>query len=147
MSNPLTRRKRDSKLSSPSPVPNLSPKSRSQIQVQNPKSKVQRKGTGTGADTIILWPSMTFHNLLWPFITCYHLLRPLWPSMIKCLLSRPGLIAGPLLSTPLPNNSQSIPRLDHIDSKSSFKHEILQRLNEKNCFSMCHIDTKLLITV
>ena len=40
--------------------------------------------------------------------------------MIKCLLSRPGLIAGPLHSTPLPNNSQLIPRLDPIDSKSSF---------------------------
>ena len=39
--------------------------------------------------------------------------------MIKCLLSRPGLIAGPLHSTPLQNNSQSIPRLDPIDSKSS----------------------------
>ena len=45
--------------------------------------------------------------------------------MIKCLLSRPGLIAGPLHSTPLQNNSQSIPRIDHIDSKSSFysKHQ------------------------
>ena len=39
--------------------------------------------------------------------------------MIKCLLSRPGLIAGPLHSTPLQNNSKSIPRLDPIDSKSS----------------------------
>ena len=115
------------------------------------------------------WNSMTFHDLLWPSMTFYHLLRPLWPSMIKCLLSRPGLIAGrqaqvqsqiqvpnpgpksksqiqvpnpksrgplwpsmikcllsrpgliagPLHSTPLPNNSQLIPRLDPIDSKSS----------------------------
>ena len=39
--------------------------------------------------------------------------------MTKCLLSRPGLIAGPLHSTPLQINSQSIPRLDQIDSKSS----------------------------
>ena len=53
-------------------------------------------------------------------LTFYHLLRPLWPSMIKCLLSRPGLIAGPLHSTPLQINSQSNPRLDPIDSKSSF---------------------------
>ena len=40
--------------------------------------------------------------------------------MNKCLLSRPGLIAGPLHSTPLQIISQSIPRLDPIDSKSSF---------------------------
>ena len=67
------------------------------------------------------WPSMTFHDLLWPSMTFYHLLRPLWRSMIKCLLSRPliALIAGPLHSTPLQINSKSIPRLDHIDSKSS----------------------------
>ena len=40
--------------------------------------------------------------------------------MIKCLLlSRPDLIEGPLHSTPLQINSQSIPRLDPIDSKSS----------------------------
>ena len=39
--------------------------------------------------------------------------------MIKCLLSGPGLIAGPLHSTPLQIISQSIPRLDPIDSKSS----------------------------
>ena len=39
--------------------------------------------------------------------------------MIKCLLSRPGLIAGPLHSTPLQIISQSIPRLDPINSKSS----------------------------
>ena len=42
--------------------------------------------------------------------------------MIKCLLSRPGLIAGPLHSIPLQINSQSIPRLDPIDSKSSFDY-------------------------
>ena len=41
-------------LSSPSPVPNPSPNSRSQIQFPDPKSKVLKKGTGTGADTIIL---------------------------------------------------------------------------------------------
>ena len=40
--------------------------------------------------------------------------------MNKCLLSRPGLIAGPLHSTPLQIISQSIPRLDPIDSKSSY---------------------------
>ena len=98
----------------------LRPKSKSQIQVPNPKSKVQRKGDGTGADNIILqawnvnpvmgkdhpWPSLTFHDLL-------------WPSMIKCLLSRPGLISGPLQSSPAQINSQSNPRLDPIDSKSS----------------------------
>ena len=33
-------------------------------------------------------------------------------------VSRPGIIAGPLHSTPLQINSQSIPRLDPIDSKS-----------------------------
>ena len=60
------------------------------------------------------WPSLTFHDLPSPSMTFYHLLRPLSPSMIKCLLSRPGLIAGPLQI-----NSQSIPRLDPIDSKSS----------------------------
>ena len=35
-------------------------------------------------------------------------------------MSRPGLIAGPLHTTPLQINSQSIPRLDPIDSKSSY---------------------------
>ena len=35
-------------------VPNPGPESMSQIQVLNPKSKVQRKGTGTGADNLIL---------------------------------------------------------------------------------------------
>ena len=40
--------------------------------------------------------------------------------MIKYLLSRPGLIAGPLHSTPLQIISQLIPRLDPIDSKFSF---------------------------
>ena len=39
------------KLSSPNPRP------RSQIQVQHLKSKVQRKGTGPGADNIILQAS------------------------------------------------------------------------------------------
>ena len=41
--------------------------------------------------------------------------------MYKCLLSRPGLIAGPLHSTPLQIISQSTPRLDPIDSKSSLQ--------------------------
>ena len=48
--------------------------------------------------------------------------------MIKCLLSRPGLIAGPLHSTPLQINSQSIPRLDPIDSKSSSNYSSLKML-------------------
>ena len=39
--------------------------------------------------------------------------------MNKCLLSSPGLIAGPLHSTPLQIISQSIPSLDPMDSKSS----------------------------
>ena len=43
---------------------------------------------------------MTFHDLLWPSMTFYHLLKPLWPSMIKCLLSSPGLISGPLKPKP-----------------------------------------------
>ena len=38
----------------PKSSPRSKSKSKSQIQVQNPKSKVHRKGTGTGADTIIL---------------------------------------------------------------------------------------------
>ena len=42
--------------------------------------------------------------------------------LIKCLLSRPGLIAGPFHSTPLQINSQSIPRLDPINSKSSLEY-------------------------
>ena len=141
-------------LSSPSPVPNPSPKSRSQIQVPNlsPKSKVQRKGPGTGADTLILqattpppitfltgnvnlvmgkdlpWPSLTFHDLLCSYMTFYHLLRPLWPSMIKCLLLRPYL-AGPLQI-----NSQSIPRLDpwslYLNANSRIHNVVFIR-----CFS------------
>ena len=75
------------------------------------------------------WPSMTFHDLLWPSMTFYHFLRPLLPSMIKCLLSRPGLIAGPLHSTPLPNNSQSFPRLDPINSQSSSLSKITSSTN------------------
>ena len=43
-------------------VQNPSPRSRSQIQVPNPKSKVQRKGTGTGADTIILQATHHHHH-------------------------------------------------------------------------------------
>ena len=48
--------------------------------------------------------------------------------MIKCLLSRPGLIAGPLHSTPLQINSQSILRLDPIDSKSSYMTKISREI-------------------
>ena len=154
------------KLSSPSPIPNPSPKSRSQIQVPNPKSKVQRKRNGTGADNIILqattttttpltfltwnvnlvmgkdhpWPSLTFFDLTWPSKFFYDLLRPPWPSMIKCQLSKPGLISGPLKpkpklikclltspdlmlrhlhSSPAQIISPLNPRLDTIDSKSS----------------------------
>ena len=44
--------------------------------------------------------------------------------MIECLLSRPGLIAGPLHSKPFQIISQSIPRLDPIDSKSSSKSDL-----------------------
>ena len=44
--------------------------------------------------------------------------------MIKCLLSRPGLIAGPLHSIPLQIISQSIPRLVPIDSKSSLLNQL-----------------------
>ena len=44
--------------------PKYSPKSKSQIQVPISKFKVQRKGTGTGADTIIL--QATFYDLLRP---------------------------------------------------------------------------------
>ena len=80
----------------------------SKSKVSNPKSKVQRKGTRTGADgkrpsmtfLDLPWPSMTLHDLPWPFRTFYHLLRALWLSMIKCLLSRPGLISGPLKPKP-----------------------------------------------
>ena len=43
---------------------------------------------------------MTYFDLLWPSITFYHLLRPLWPSMIKGLLSRPGLFSGPVKPKP-----------------------------------------------
>ena len=98
-------------LSSPIPIPNPSPKSKSQIQVPNtrPKFKVQRKGTGTGAETIILQathpptnnfshlkcqssdgkrPSITFLDLPWPSLTFYDVLWRsmtfydlLWPSM------------------------------------------------------------------
>ena len=115
-------------LSSPNPVPNPSHKSRSQIQVQIPKSKVQRKRNGTGADNIIQqattqptthppltfltwnvnlvmgkdhpWPSLTFFDLTWPSKFFYDLLRSPWPSMIKCQLSKPGLISGPLKPKP-----------------------------------------------
>ena len=44
----------------------VKPKSKSEV--PNPKSKVQRKETGTGADTIIL---QAFNDLLRPFITFY----------------------------------------------------------------------------
>ena len=46
--------------------------------------------------------------------------------MIKCLLSRQ--LEGPLHSTPLQINSQSIPRLDPIDSKSSFFYFLIKSL-------------------
>ena len=50
--------------------------------------------------------------------------------MIKCLLSSPGLIAGPLHSTPLQNISQSIPRLDPIDSKSIVAYYVKLAVSE-----------------
>ena len=42
--------------------------------------------------------------------------------MIKCLLSRPGLIAGPLHSVPLQINFQSIPRLNPISTPRLVYH-------------------------
>ena len=66
--------------------------------------------------------------------------------MMKCLLLRPGLIAGPLHSTPLQIISQSIPRLDPIDSKSSqtFYHPnssrnvvLMENSGSKRDFSSC----------
>ena len=54
---------------------------------------------------------MTFYDLLWPSI------RPLWPSMIKWLLLRPGLISGQpkLIHTEFQGLTQSTPSL--IDLK------------------------------
>ena len=75
--------------------------------------------------------------------------------MIKCLLSRPGLIAGPLHSTPLPNNSQLILRLDPIDSKSSGKVIIFSSISHLRmvyypCFivtlSLCIIQSEACFT-
>ena len=108
-------------LSSPSPVPNPSPKLKTQSPEErewdwgwhynptghpppttsnfshpNCQSSDGKRPTMTFLD--FPWPSLTFHDLLWPSMTFYHFLRPLWPSMIKCLLSRPGLIARPLHS-------------------------------------------------
>ena len=78
------------------------------------------------------WPSLTFHDLLWPSMTFYRLLRPLWPSIIKCLLSRPSLISETLKPKPKLNlylsspglmqakiNSHTNPRLDPNDSRTS----------------------------
>ena len=58
-------------------------------------------------------PSMTFHHdLPWHFMTLYDLLSPsmtsIWPSKIKCLLSRPGIISRTFQAQV---NSHSIPRL------------------------------------
>ena len=66
---------------------------------------------------------MTFLDLPWPSMTFYDLLSPLWPSMIiKCLLISPALTSGPLRlqSSPAQINSPSNPRLDPINSKSSY---------------------------
>ena len=49
--------------------PKSSPKTKSKIQVQNPKSKVQRKGNGTGADTIILQATTPPHPTQPPPVT------------------------------------------------------------------------------
>ena len=99
-------------------------KSKSQIQVpkQSPKWKIQRKGTGTGADTIILQattplfhlkchtsvekrPSMTFPDLPWPTITYYDLLCTfmtfydlLWLSMTFYDLLWPSMTFYDLLT-------------------------------------------------
>ena len=51
-------------------------------------------------------------------------------------MSRPGLIARPLHSTPLQINSQSIPRLDPIDSKSSY--DIKMKTNDLLKYRECH---------
>ena len=68
--------------------------------------------------------------------------------MIKCLLSRPGLIAGPLHSTPLQIISQSIPRLDPIDSKSSYESKYQSsfktKLDLESIGSSLGIDRKLI---
>ena len=112
--------------------PKSSPKSMSEIQVPNPSPKFKIQSpeerewdrgwhynpTGHPPTTHNFShlkcqysdgkkPSMTFLDLLSPSIR---------PSLIKYLLSRPGLIAGPLHSTPLQINFQSIPRFDPIDS-------------------------------
>ena len=55
----------------------------------------------------IPWPSMTFHDLPWHSISYYD------------MLSRPGLMSGPLQSSPAQINSHLTPRLVPIDSKSS----------------------------
>ena len=58
-------------------VPNPGPEFKSQIQVPNPKSKVQRKGTGTGADNIILQattpppPSFEISSVIFPVLVVY----------------------------------------------------------------------------
>ena len=61
--------------------PKSSPKSRSQIQVPNLKSKVQRKGTGTGADNIVLQathhPPVTFRILSGIHRSCWIFPSPL----------------------------------------------------------------------
>ena len=68
--------------------------------------------------------------------------RQVWGiKMIKCLLSWPVLIAGPLHSTPLQIISQSIPRLDPIDSKSG--HNIFSLILEgfSSHFMFRHVQT------
>ena len=73
--------------SSPKSKSQIQVKSRSKIQVQNPKTKVLRKGTGTGADTIILQathpPTINFSHLKCqssdgkrPSMTFYYLSSP-----------------------------------------------------------------------
>ena len=67
-------------------------KPKSRFQIESPKSKVQRKGTGTGADTIILQEEMSIFKI-WSNV---------WTSQIQAQI-----------------NSHWNPRLDPIDSKSS----------------------------
>ena len=64
---------------------------------------------------------MTFHDLPWHSISYYD------------ILSRPGLMSGPLQSSPAQINSHLTPRLVPIDSKSSYVMLFLFTLTEVDC--------------